>query len=80
MSDGSASMAATPEGRTLAGAARALGAASPPGPGPYRSSIAVHAVGMETVDLPENATPAYVGLVLFTDGISRAVIQGVYER
>ena len=71
------------EARTLlndAGLARYVGAAPPPGHGPHRYFVAVHAVDVEKLDLPESPTPAYLGFQLFSRAIARAVIHGVYER
>ena len=34
---------------------------------------------MEKLDLPEGATPAYLGFNLFSHAIARAVIHGTYE-
>jgi Raf kinase inhibitor-like YbhB/YbcL family protein len=58
---------------------RFIGAAPPAGHGPHRYYIAVHAVGVEKLDLPEGATPAYLGFNLFGNAIARAVIMGTYE-
>ena len=44
-----------------AGLKRFIGAAPPPGHGVHRYYVAVHAVGVEKLDLPEGATPAYPG-------------------
>ncbi|WP_433063849.1 YbhB/YbcL family Raf kinase inhibitor-like protein [Dactylosporangium sp. CS-033363] len=63
-----------------AGQARYLGPAPPPGNGPDRYFIAVHAVDVETLDLPDGATPAYLGFVLFSHAIGRAVTHCVHER
>lgn len=59
---------------------RFVGAAPPPEHGPHRYYIAVHAVDVERLDLPENATPAYLGFNLFSHAIARAVIVGTYEQ
>lgn len=59
---------------------RYLGAAPPAGHGPHRYYIAVHALGVEKLELPENATPAYLGFNLFGNAIARAVIHGTYEQ
>ena len=59
---------------------RFVGAAPPAGHGPHRYYIAVHAVGVEKLDLPEAATPAYLGFNLFGHAIARAVIHGTYEQ
>jgi Raf kinase inhibitor-like YbhB/YbcL family protein len=78
------------DGRSLPGGAltlandlglkRYIGAAPAPGDGPHRYFIAVHAVDVETLGLPESATPAYLGLQLPDHAIARAVIHGVHER
>lgn len=59
---------------------RYVGAAPPPGHGPHRYFIAVHAVGVESLGLPESATPAYLGFTLYSQAIARAVIHGTHER
>ena len=59
---------------------RFIGAAPPAGHGPHRYYVAVHAVGVEKLDLPEGATPAYLGFNLFGNAIARAVIHGTYEH
>ena len=63
-----------------AGLSRYVGAAPPPGHGPHRYFIAVHAVDVETLDLPERASPAYLGFMLYSHAIARGVIHGVHER
>ncbi|YCU41644.1 YbhB/YbcL family Raf kinase inhibitor-like protein [Mycobacteroides abscessus] len=59
---------------------RYIGAAPPTGHGPHRYYIAVHAVSVPKLELPENATPAYLGFNLFGHAIARAVIHGTYEQ
>jgi Raf kinase inhibitor-like YbhB/YbcL family protein len=63
-----------------AGAKRFIGAAPPPGHGVHRYYVVVHAVGVEKLDLPEGATPAYLGFNLFQQAIARAIIHGTYEQ
>ena len=63
-----------------AGLKRYLGAAPPAGHGPHRYFIAVHALGVDKLDLPDGATPAYLGFNLFGQAIARAVIHGTYEQ
>jgi Raf kinase inhibitor-like YbhB/YbcL family protein len=63
-----------------AGLKRFIGAAPPAGHGPHRYFVAVHAVDVEKLDLPEGATPAYLGFNLFSHAIARAVIYGTYEQ
>jgi Raf kinase inhibitor-like YbhB/YbcL family protein len=63
-----------------AGMRRYIGAAPPPGHGPHRYYVAVHAVDVEKLDLNEDASPAYLGFNLFQHAIARAVIYGTYEQ
>lgn len=63
-----------------AGMRRYIGAAPPPGHGPHRYYIAVHAVGVDKLDLAEDASPAYLGFNLFQHAIARAVIHATYEQ
>jgi hypothetical protein len=59
---------------------RYVGAAPPPGHGVHYYYVVVHAVDVSTLDLPDGATPAYLGFNLFTHGIARATIVGTYEQ
>ncbi|MGZ8179655.1 YbhB/YbcL family Raf kinase inhibitor-like protein [Williamsia sp. SKLECPSW1] len=72
-----------PEGAvTLAndgGMKRFVGAAPPPGHGPHRYFVAVHAVDVESLDLPDGATPAFLGFNLFSHAIGRAYIRATFE-
>ncbi len=63
-----------------ASAKRFIGAAPPPGHGPHHYYVAVHAVDVETLELPEGATPAFLGFNLFSHAIARAVIHATYEQ
>jgi Raf kinase inhibitor-like YbhB/YbcL family protein len=63
-----------------ASAARFIGAAPPPGHGPHRYFVVVHAVDVESLGLPDGATPAYLGFNLFSHAIARATITGTYEQ
>jgi Raf kinase inhibitor-like YbhB/YbcL family protein len=63
-----------------AGYKRYIGAAPPPGHGVHRYYVAVHAVSVDRLDLAEDATPAYLGFILFSKAIARAVIHGTFER
>jgi Raf kinase inhibitor-like YbhB/YbcL family protein len=62
-----------------AGMRRFIGAAPPPGHGPHRYYITVHAVDVEKLELPEDASPAFLGFNLFSHAIARAVTHGIYE-
>jgi Raf kinase inhibitor-like YbhB/YbcL family protein len=63
-----------------AGQRRFIGAAPPPGHGPHRYYVAVHAVDVDKLELPEDASPAYLGFNLFQHAIARAYIVGTYEQ
>lgn len=63
-----------------AGMRRFVGAAPPPGHGPHRYYITVHAVDVEKLDLPESASPAFLGFNLFSHAIGRAAIHGTHEQ
>jgi len=66
--------------RNDAGLTRFIGAAPPPGHGPHRYIVAVHALGVDKLDLPAEATPAYLGFNLFGNAIARALVTGTYEQ
>ena len=57
-----------------------LGAAPPPGHRPHRYIFAVHALNVETLDLPATATPAFLGFNMFGATVARATITPVYEN
>src|ERR1700742_2392024 len=63
-----------------AGQRRYIGAAPPAGHGPHRYYVAVHAVDVDKLDLPEDASPAFLGFNLFQHAIARAVIHATYEQ
>lgn len=63
-----------------AGMRRFIGAAPPAGHGSHRYYVVVHAVDVEKLELPEDASPAYLGFNLFMHSIARAVIHGTYEQ
>ncbi|ORA35900.1 YbhB/YbcL family Raf kinase inhibitor-like protein [Mycobacterium aquaticum] len=66
--------------RNDAGYARYVGAAPPPGHGPHRYYVAVHAFGNEMPDISPDSTPAYLGFQLYGSAIAGAVIHGIFER
>jgi Raf kinase inhibitor-like YbhB/YbcL family protein len=63
-----------------AGLTRYLGAAPPAGHGPHRYFTVVHAVDVETLGIPAEARPAFLGFNLFSHAIARAVLIPVYEN
>lgn len=75
---------ALPEGalavRNDAGFAGFVGAAPPPGHGPHRYFIVVHAVDVESLGVDADASPALVGFNLFSHTLGRATLVARYER
>ena len=63
-----------------AGYRRYLGPATPPGNGPDRYFLVVHAVDVEKLEVSETSTPAYVEFLLFSHAIARATTYGTFER
>lgn len=53
---------------------RFLGAAPPAGHGPHRYLVVVHALDVATVDVPDDATPAYLGFAMAGHTLGRAVL------
>ena len=63
-----------------AGSHRYIGAAPPPGHGPHRYFVAVHAVDVPTLELNEQSSCAYLGFLLFQHAIARAYLIGTYQQ
>lgn len=57
-----------------------VGAAPPAGHGPHRYHVAVHAVDVETLDVPADASGAKLGFNLFFHAIARARMVGLAEQ
>lgn len=66
--------------RNDAGLAQFVGAGPPPGHGPHRYFFVVHAVDVESLDLPDGASPAFLGFNLFSHAIGRGVLVGIFEQ
>lgn len=81
---GSGDLAGLPSGavhaRNDTGAHGYVGAAPPPGHGEHRYVFAVHALGVPTLGLDADATPAYVGFNLTFNTLARGVIVATFER
>lgn len=60
------------------GARRYIGAAPPPGHGTHRYFTAVHAVDVDSLGIPAEATPAFLGFNLFSHTLARAVLVPSY--
>ncbi len=59
---------------------RYIGAAPPAGHGVHHYYVVVHALDVESLEMPETATPAYVGFNLTARSLARAIIVGTYEQ
>ncbi|MFC9993793.1 YbhB/YbcL family Raf kinase inhibitor-like protein [Nocardia sp. NPDC127526] len=57
-----------------------VGAAPPAGHGYHRYFITVHAVDVESLGIPADASPAYLGFNLFSHSIARAQLIATYEQ
>ncbi|HZC26664.1 MAG TPA: YbhB/YbcL family Raf kinase inhibitor-like protein [Actinopolymorphaceae bacterium] len=57
-----------------------VGAAPPPGHGPHRYFFVVHAVDVDALELPDGATPAFLGFNLFSHTLGRATIVATHEN
>ncbi|WP_205696914.1 YbhB/YbcL family Raf kinase inhibitor-like protein [Conexibacter sp. SYSU D00693] len=56
------------------------GPAPPPGDGPHRYVVAVHALDVDALEVTPDASPAYVGFNLAFHTLARAVIRPTYEN
>ncbi len=80
---GDAHGAGLPDGaiqlKTDGGVTQYLGAAPPAGHGHHRYFVVVHAVDVETLDVPPDATPTILGFNLFSHTLARAQVVPVFE-
>ncbi|MBF6435143.1 YbhB/YbcL family Raf kinase inhibitor-like protein [Nocardia cyriacigeorgica] len=66
--------------RNDGGFAGFVGAAPPSGHGPHRYFIVVHAVDVDSLDIPADASPAFLGFNLFSRTLARATLVATYEQ
>jgi Raf kinase inhibitor-like YbhB/YbcL family protein len=66
--------------RNDGGFAGYVGAAPPPGHGPHRYFIVVHAVDTDALDVSADTTPAVLGFNLFGHTLARASLVATYEE
>ncbi|OXM68203.1 YbhB/YbcL family Raf kinase inhibitor-like protein [Amycolatopsis vastitatis] len=59
--------------------ARFIGAAPPAGHGPHRYFVVVHALDVESVSIPADATPAVLGFTMSSHTLGRAVLIATAE-
>jgi Raf kinase inhibitor-like YbhB/YbcL family protein len=81
---GSGDMSGLPRGaihaRNDTGEPGYVGAAPPPAHGDHRYVFAVHALGVPSLGIDENASPAYVGFNLTFNTLARGLIIATYGR
>jgi Raf kinase inhibitor-like YbhB/YbcL family protein len=56
-----------------------IGAAPPPGHGPHHYWTVVHAVDVPSLDIPADASCAFLGFNLFSHTLARAILVPIYE-
>jgi Raf kinase inhibitor-like YbhB/YbcL family protein len=78
--DGSGLPSGAKHARNDAGARCYMGAAPPPGHGEHRYVFTVYALGVPTLGVDENASPAYVGFNLTYSTLARGSIVATYDR
>jgi len=66
--------------RNDAGLARFLGAAPPPGHGKHRYFFVVHALDVESLGVPKDASNAFLGFNLFSHTVARGMLVPWFER
>lgn len=63
-----------------AGLPQYVGAGPPPGHGPHRYFFVVHAVDVEKLEIPAEASPAFLGFNLFSHALARGGVTPTYEQ
>ena len=64
--------------RNDAGFAGFVGAAPPPGHGPHRYVVAVHALDVERLEVGADASPAFLGFSMFGHTLARGELTGLW--
>lgn len=78
--DGKLLPAGAKQGRTDFGTPGYGGAAPPPGHGPHRYIFTLHALSTDKLDVPADATAAYVGFMVHMSSLGSATLSATYER
>jgi Raf kinase inhibitor-like YbhB/YbcL family protein len=72
--------AGSKQGRNDAGARNFGGACPPPGDKPHRYVFTVHALKVDKLEVPEDASAALIGFMLHATGLGTATITATYSR
>lgn len=78
--DGKGLPAGTKQGRTDFGTKEYGGAAPPPGHGPHRYIFTVYALNVDKLDVPDDASAAYIGFFINMSKIAEAKLTARYAR
>jgi Raf kinase inhibitor-like YbhB/YbcL family protein len=78
--DGPNLPAGTVQHRNDAGFPGYIGAAPPAGHGPHRYYFVVHALDVEDLGVPAEASPAFVGFNLYGHTLARGTLVATYEQ
>ncbi len=68
------------QGRTDFGSKEYGGAAPPPGHGPHRYVFTLHALNVDRLDVPADASAAYVGFMIHFAKLGEAKLTATYQR
>jgi Raf kinase inhibitor-like YbhB/YbcL family protein len=68
------------QGRTDFGSKEYGGAAPPPGHGPHRYIFTLYALKVDKLDVPDDASAAYIGFMIHFAKIAEAKLTAKYER
>jgi Raf kinase inhibitor-like YbhB/YbcL family protein len=68
------------KGRTDFGRKEYGGAAPPPGHGPHRYIFTLYALKVDKLDVPEDASAAYIGFMIHVAKIAESKLKAKYER
>ena len=68
------------QGRTDFGTREYGGAAPPPGHGPHRYVFTLYALNTDKLNVPEDASAAYVGFLIHFAKLGEAKLSATYER
>ncbi len=68
------------QGRTDFGSAGFGGACPPAGDAPHRYVFTIHALSVETIEVPTDASAAFIGFMIHSHRIGKATLTATYSR